>query len=76
MQDEIEKIVNSIETDDGFSIPYEWTKRFIVVASFFALVGIYYFNATNIGTEDIPTDLITGVIGTIVGYYFLRKKNG
>ena len=73
MQDEIKKIDTN---PSGIFITQDWTKRFIVIASFLALVGIYYFNATNIGTEDIPTDLITGVIGTIVGYYFLRKKNG
>ena len=53
----------------------EWATRFIVVASFLILGAIYLFNATNnILDDDIPTDLITGVIGTVVGYYFLRTN--
>jgi len=53
----------------------EWVTRFIVVASFLILGAIYLFNATNnILDDDIPTDLITGVIGTVVGYYFLRTN--
>ena len=51
------------------------TTTFIVVASFIILIVIYLFNATNGINDDIPTDLITGIIGTIVGYYFLRGKN-
>ena len=56
-------------------IPKDWILNFIVVISFLILIGVYLFNATNNSAEDIPTDLITGIIGTIVGFYFLRRKN-
>jgi len=52
-----------------------WAHRFIVAALFMILGAVYAFNATN-GTEpDIPTDLLAGLLGAVIAYYF-KRGNG
>lgn len=58
-----------------------WIYRFITIAVFILLGLIYLFNATNGTEQDIPTDLLAGIIGSIMLFYFKREakeddKNG
>lgn len=67
--------VKTSKNDEIFNI-----KSFIVVAAFSVLVLVYYLNASNPPADpDIPTDLISGILGMIVAYYFKTehevKKN-
>ena len=48
----------------------EKIKMFVAAAIFFLLGAVYWFNATNGTSPDIPTDLLVAGASLIVGYYF------
>lgn len=52
-----------------------WIPRFIVFAVFFLLGMVYVFNYMNpTGDIDIPTDLLAGLTGAVIAYYFKIKR--